>query len=69
MDSNENSKPLFVRVSEAAKLLSMSRSKTYQAMQIGALPAVKIAGVWRVPRKALEQMADQATVSASENER
>jgi excisionase family DNA binding protein len=60
VDSKQNSKPLFVRVSEAAKLLSMSRSKAYEAMQQGVIPAVRIAGVWRVPREALEQMAADA---------
>jgi len=52
--------PLFLRITEAARLLSMSRSAAYQAIYAGQIPAIRVAGKWRVPRAALEQLLEQA---------
>ena len=60
MDVKEQSEPMFFRLSEAARMLSMSRSAAYDALRKGALPAVQNAGKWRVPRKALERLAAEA---------
>jgi excisionase family DNA binding protein len=60
MDEKGQTEPMFFRLSEAARLLSMSRSAAYEALRKGALPAVQIAGKWRVPRKALERLAAEA---------
>jgi len=57
---NKQTEPIFVRLSEAARLLSMSRSAAYEAMKAGAIPAVRIAGKWRVPRAALERLVAEA---------
>jgi excisionase family DNA binding protein len=52
--------PLFLRITEAARLLSMSRSAAYQAIYAGQIPAIRVAGKWRVPRAALERLLRQA---------
>ena len=52
--------PLFVRISEAARLLSMSRSAAYESMRKGTLPAIRIDGKWRIPVAALKKLADAA---------
>ncbi len=62
---NEQLEPMFFRLSEAAKLLSMSRSAAYEAMRKGSLPAIRIDGKWRVPRKALEQFASDAMAKSA----
>jgi excisionase family DNA binding protein len=60
MRQNEQKEPLFLRISEAARLLAMSRSAAYAAIRSGQLPSVRVAGKWRVPRAALEQLLEQA---------
>lgn len=62
MDTNAQTAPLFVRISEAARLLSMSRSSTYEGVRKGAIPAVRIDGKWRIPRSALERLAAETAV-------
>jgi excisionase family DNA binding protein len=64
MDVKETSEPLFVRISEAARLLSMSRTTAYDAVRKGAIPALQIAGKWRVPVAALERLAANAMEAA-----
>jgi len=61
MDAEKEIKPIFVRLTEAAKLLSMTRSAAYAAMREGAIPAVRIAGKWRVPVAALNRLAEAAS--------
>jgi excisionase family DNA binding protein len=52
---------LFLRVSEAARLLSVSRSTCYDMLNRGLLPGAKITEKsWRIPRAAVEQMAANA---------
>jgi len=60
MRQNEQKEPLFLRISEAARLLAMSRSAAYAAIRSGQLPSVRVAGKWRVPRAALEQLLERA---------
>jgi excisionase family DNA binding protein len=57
---NEQGAPIFIRLSEAARLLSMSRASAYQAVRKGVIPGVRIDGKWRVPLAALRQMAAEA---------
>ena len=53
--------PLFLRPVEAARILSVSRSRIYEMLHTGALPAVRLEGrTWRIPRAALEQLARDA---------
>jgi len=66
MRQNEQKDPLFLRISEAARLLSMSRSAAYAAIRSGQLPSVRVAGKWRIPRAALERLLAQAMPDESE---
>lgn len=56
----QNEPAIFLRISEAARLLSMSRTSAYHAMRRGVLPAIRIDGKWRIPRAALLNLATQA---------
>ncbi len=68
MNTNEQTEPIFVRISEAARLLSMSRSAAYEAIRAGAIPAVRVAGKWRVPLAALKRLAERAGAAAQGSE-
>jgi excisionase family DNA binding protein len=60
MNTDNRIEPLFVRLSEAARLLSMSRSSAYEALRNGALPAVRIDGKWCVALSPLKKLAEEA---------
>lgn len=45
--------PLLVRVEEAARLLSLSRSMIYEMMNSGELPSVRCGAARRIPLAAL----------------
>ena len=60
MNMAEQAEPIFIRLSEAARLLSISRSKAYEAMRAGVIPAVRIDGLWHVPLAALKRLAADA---------
>ena len=60
MNQKEQTEPMFIGLSEAARLLSMSRSAAYDALRKGAIPAIQIAGKWRVPVDALKRLATDA---------
>lgn len=47
------SEPLLLHVSEAAELLGLSRSKTYELVAAGVIPSVKIGKSVRIPRQEL----------------
>lgn len=51
---------LMYKVSEAAEALSLSRSKTYELIREGRIPAIRIGGVIRVPVAALRALAEAA---------
>lgn len=51
---------LALKVEDAAKLLHVGRTSTYAAVRRGEIPAVRIGGLWRVPRAALERMLAEA---------
>jgi hypothetical protein len=57
-EPNELNEPLAVRVSKVAWTLSMSRSAAYDAIRSGAIPAVRIAGKWRVPMAVLKKLVE-----------
>jgi excisionase family DNA binding protein len=68
MNADNQTEPLFVRLSEAARLLSMSRSAAYEAMKAGVIPSVRIAGKWRIPRAALDKFVNDAMKSTGQVE-
>jgi excisionase family DNA binding protein len=57
----DDGKILFVRPSEAAKMLSISRSKAYELVASGELPSRKFGSSIRIPVGAIEKMARDAT--------
>jgi excisionase family DNA binding protein len=46
---------LLLRVDEVAAMLSLGRSKTYELIAIGVLPAVRLGRSIRVPAEALQR--------------
>jgi excisionase family DNA binding protein len=53
--------PLFLRPVEAAALLGVSRSRLYEMLNTGSLPAVRLDGrTWRIPRAAIDKLATDA---------
>jgi len=52
---------VLIRIVDAARLMSISRSRAYYLALRGKLPgALRLAGTWRVNRRALEAWADRA---------
>jgi len=45
--------PLFYRIEHAAKILNVSYRTIYRLIVVGEIDAIKLAGVWRIPRQAL----------------
>jgi excisionase family DNA binding protein len=57
--------PLLLRVPEVARILSLSRSRTYEMIHTGELPFVRMGKSVRVPRKALLALIERQTVNES----
>ena len=55
---------LLLRVSEAAEMLSVARSKAYLMVQTGELPKVVVGRSIRVPAAALRAWVDAQTQAA-----
>lgn len=53
--------PLLVRVEEAARILSLSRSTIYEMMDAGELPSVRRGAARRIPVAALRAWVAQHT--------
>jgi excisionase family DNA binding protein len=53
--------PLLVRVEEAARLLSLSRSTIYELMDRGELQSVRCGAARRIPLAALRAWVEQQT--------
>lgn len=61
--------PLLYRMSEAAKLLAVSRSTAYELAKSGALPTVRVGRSLRVPRVALERLSGLQLAPADSDDR
>lgn len=57
--------PLLVRVEEAARILSLSRSTIYELMDAGELPSVRHGAARRIPVAALRAWVARRTAPAS----
>ena len=55
---------LLLRIEDAAKRLSMGRSKTYELVARGALPSLLIGRSRRVPLTAFERCVEKQLASA-----
>jgi excisionase family DNA binding protein len=53
--------PLLVRVEEAARLLSLSRSTIYEMLDRGELPSLRCGAARRIPLAALRAWVEQQT--------
>ncbi len=61
METRDQGRPLLLRATEVAVLLSLSKSKVHEMMAAGELPCVRIGRAVRCPRIALERwIADHA---------
>lgn len=58
---------LFLKPLEAARALAISRSKVYDLIHRRELPAIRISGVLRVPRRALKEL-EQSALNPSKDE-
>jgi excisionase family DNA binding protein len=58
----ERERPMLLRPEEAAAMLNVSRSKLYGLVAAGRVPSVRITGQIRIPRAALLEMVESATV-------
>jgi excisionase family DNA binding protein len=61
-----HSKPLFLKVAEAADLLGISRAQAYVLVKRGVLPHILVGSDIRIPLAALEAMAEQAIQKQAE---
>jgi excisionase family DNA binding protein len=61
-------RPLAVRVSEAARLLDIGRSKCYELIRTGELPAIRVGKTIRVSLDALEAWVRRQAASADRPE-
>jgi excisionase family DNA binding protein len=57
---SDTSAPVFISVAEAGRLLGVGRCRAYELVRDGHLPAVRMGRSWRVPRRALDVLADTA---------
>jgi excisionase family DNA binding protein len=55
-----NDATLFLTVPEAARHLRCSQSEIYSLLKRGKLPAMRLGGLLRIPRSALETLAANA---------
>ena len=53
--------PMLISVSDAAKLLGVSRSKCYEMIAAGTLPHLKIGSDFRLPVDGLKRWVDEHT--------
>ncbi len=53
--------PLLIRATEVSRLTGLSRSKTYELLQSGELPCVRIGKSVRVPMRALREWIEERT--------
>lgn len=51
--------PLLLRVEEAARMLSLSRTTVYLLLESGQLPSIKCGTARRIPRAALDEWIAQ----------
>jgi excisionase family DNA binding protein len=59
--------PIVLRVSEAALLLEISRSKAYELVAAGQIPSVRLGGSVRVPLDQLRAWIARQTTGGSDS--
>jgi excisionase family DNA binding protein len=64
LTQNLKSDRLLLRVSEAAEMLSVARSKAYAMVQTGELPSVRLGKSVRIPVRSLNEYVERKTEEA-----
>jgi excisionase family DNA binding protein len=59
-----DAEPELLRVTEAARMLSIGRTKMYEMAEKGDVPVVRIGTAVRIPRKRLLEWIEQHTAPA-----
>lgn len=67
--AREDEERLVLTVSEAAKLLGLSRGSAYEAVRMKQVPAIRIGRRILVPRAALQRLLEGANSNSSGNPR
>jgi excisionase family DNA binding protein len=62
----EMERPLCLRVADAARLLDISKSKAYDLINRGVLPAIRVGSSWRVRRTDLDRLLERGSRSNSD---
>ena len=62
-----SSEKIILSVTETAYLLGLSRNSTYQGVQSGAIPSIRVGKRILVPRAALERMLECGGTNADNN--
>jgi excisionase family DNA binding protein len=65
-EERKQSTPLAVRVSEAARLLDIGRSKCYDLIRSGTLPSIRVGKTVRVPLAPLYAWVEQQSADKKE---
>jgi excisionase family DNA binding protein len=60
--------PLFYRVEDVARMLSISRSEAYSLIYKGEIPSIRIRSMIRVPATALKAMVEQTNRDGRDSE-
>jgi excisionase family DNA binding protein len=56
---DETVQPMLLSVTQVAKLIGFSRTKTYEMVQAGKIPSIIVEGRTRITRKALDAWIEQ----------
>ena len=62
-----SSEKIILSVTETAYLLGLSRNSTYQGIQSGAIPSIRVGKRILVPKAALERMLECGGAIAEQN--
>ena len=62
-----SSEKIILSVTETAYLLGLSRNSTYQGIQSGAIPSIRVGKRILVPKAALERMLECGGTNADNN--
>ncbi|MFC1945437.1 helix-turn-helix domain-containing protein [Chloroflexota bacterium] len=63
MDDKQQETRLTLNVSEAARILGLSRNSTYEAVKRGEIPSIKFGRRVIIPRAALFKMLDEVNTT------
>jgi len=68
MDTKTEILPALLRISDAALVLAVSKSKLYELIAKGRIPSIRIGGSLRIPRQGLQNWIEEQTAQISGGE-